>query len=104
MSFDDDVFGPMHASLFETFGVDATVTRGVDAAAPVRIVVSRDQEVLGEHGQFMQRVTTVETLVEQWQPKNGDVFAWTDRLGNHSRKVDRPLENDGFVAKAVLHG
>ena len=104
MSFDDDVFGPMHASLFETFGVDATVARGAGAAVPVRIVVSRDQEVLGEHGQFLQRVTTVETLVAQWQPKNGDVFAWTDRLGNHSRKVDRPLENDGFVAKAVLHG
>lgn len=104
MSFDDDVFGPMHASLFETFGVDATVTRGADAAVPARVVVSRDQEMLGEHGQYVQRVDVIETLVAEWTPSQGDVFAWTDRLGNHSRKVDKRISDDGFVAKAVLHG
>lgn len=104
MSFDDDVFGPMHSALFDTFGVDATVTRGTDPAVPVRIIVNRDQAQLGEYGQVVAVATTVDTLASQWEPKQGDVFAWTDRFGSQSRKVDRPLENDGFVAKAVLHG
>lgn len=104
MAFDDDVFAPMHEALFRTFGVDATVQRGVAAAVPVRIIVNRNQEVLGEYGQTVARVTVLDMQVSQWTPQEGDVFAWTDRLGAHSRKADRKLEDDGFVAKAVLHG
>ena len=104
MSFDDEVFGPMHSALFDTFGVDATVVRGADPAVPLRIVVNRDQQLLGEHGQVVATVTTVDTLAGEWIPTQGDVFAWADRFGSHSRKVDKRLENDGFVAKAVLHG
>lgn len=103
MSFDDDVFAPMHVSLFDAFGISASVQRsGVDT--PVRIVVNRNEEVLGDYGQTATRVTTVEFLVSQWVPSSGDVVSWTDRLGNHARKVDKKLEDDGFVAKAVLHG
>lgn len=104
MSFDDDVFGPMHSALFDTFGVDATVTRGTDPAMPVRIIVNRDQAQLGEYGQVVATVTTVDTLSPVWVPEQGDVYSWTDRFGSHSRKVDKRLEDDGFVAKAVLHG
>lgn len=104
MAFDDAVFAPMHDALFDTFGVDATAKRGAAAAVTVRIIVDRDQAQLGEYGQVVARVTTVQTRVAQWAPQQGDVIAWTDRLGSHSRKVDLPLENDGFVAKAVLHG
>lgn len=104
MSFDDTVFAPMHETLFDTFGVDGTVQRGAAAAVPVRLIINRNQEVLGENGQYVQRVTVLEVQVSQWSPQEGDVFAWTDRLGNHSRKVDRKLEDDGFVAKVVLHG
>lgn len=105
MSFDDTVFAPMHDVLFDTFGVDGTVQRGVGAAEPVRIIVNRNQEALGEHGQVVGRVTTIEVQVtDAWSPQEGDVFAWTDRLGSHSRKVDKKLEDDGFVAKVVLHG
>lgn len=104
MSFDDDVFAPMHAALFATFGVDADVVRGTDAAVPVRIIVNRGQERLGDYGQVVARVTTIEVQVSEWTPQQGDEFTWTDRLGTHTRRVDKPLDNDGFVAKAVLHG
>lgn len=104
MAFDDDVFAPMHAALFDTFGTDATVQRGADAPVPVRIIVNRDQERLGDYGQTVARVTVLDMQVAEWTPQQGDVFSWTDRLGAHVRKVDKPLENDGFVAKAVLHG
>lgn len=104
MSFDDDVFAPMHEALFDTFGVDATVVRGADAPAPVRIIVNRDQDTLGDYGKVVARVTVLEMQVSEWGPEQGDEFTWTDRLGTHTRKVDVPLENDGFVAKAVLHG
>lgn len=104
MSFDDDVFGPMHDSLFATFGVDATVQRGAAAAVPVRIIVNRDQQQLGEYGQAVARVTTIDTRTAEWQPEQGDIFAWTDRLGAHSKRVAKPLADDGFVCSAVLHG
>lgn len=104
MAFDDDVFAPMHAALFDTFGVDATVERGSDALVPVRIIVNRDQARFGDYGQVVARVTELEMQVTEWVPQQGDTFRWTDRLGAHERKVDKPLENDGFVAKVVLHG
>lgn len=104
MAFDDDVFAPMHDAMFDTFGYDATVQRGIDAALPVRIIVNRNQEQLGDYGRVVARVTTIDMLAAQWTPQDGDVIAWTDRWGAHSQKVERPLENDGFVAKAVLYG
>ncbi|HTL15549.1 MAG TPA: hypothetical protein VL251_10730 [Thermomonas sp.] len=104
MAMDDDVFGPMHAALFATFGVDATVQRGAADPVPVRIIVNRGQERLGEYGQVVAHVTTLDMQVSEWVPEHGDEFTWTDRLGAQTHKVDKPLENDGFVAKAVLYG
>lgn len=103
MNFDDSVFAPMHDALFASFGISGGVQRnGVET--PVRIVINRNQESLGEYGQVVSRVTTVDFLVSQWVPRPGDVVSWTDRLGAHQRKVDKKLEDDGFVATAVLHG
>lgn len=102
--FDDDVFAPMHEALFDAFGVDATVQRGAAAPVPVRIVVNRGLEQYGEYGQVVARVTAVDMLVSQWVPAQLDVIAWVDRLGSHSSAVDSPVDNDGFVARAVLHG
>lgn len=103
MSFDDSVFAPMHDALFASFGINAAVKRnGVET--PVRIVINRNQESLGEYGQVVARVTTVDFLVTQWVPLSGDVVSWTDRLGAHQHKVDKKLEDDGFVATVVLHG
>ena len=104
MSFDDDVFAGMHVSLFETFGIDATVQRGAGASVPVRIVVNRGQERIGEFGSTIGRIDTLDFLIAQWTPAQGDVVAWTDRLGAHSKQVETLIANDGFVATAVLHG
>lgn len=104
MSFDDLELLDMHADLFEEFGVDGTVKRGDADPVPVRLVIDRGVERIGEFGTVAGRVDTASFLVSEWEPAQGDVVAWTDRLGSHSKRVESLLENDGFVAKAVLHG
>jgi hypothetical protein len=104
VSFDDDMLAQMHVDMFATFGVDATAQRGGDEAKPVRIVVDRGQERIGEFGQVVGRVDAVDFLVAQWRPERGDVVAWTDRLGAHSKRIDQAVSDDGFVARVVLHG
>ena len=94
----------MHADLFETFGVDATVVRGAAAAVPVRAIVKHGVQQFGEYGQVIGRATTVDFQLAQWTPEQGDVVAWTDHLGMHSRTVARPGEADDYVAVAVLRG
>lgn len=104
MSFDDIELMDMHADLFEEFGVGATVLRGMALPVPVRVVIDRGVERIGEFGQVIGRVDVASFLVSQWQPQQGDVLAWTDRLGLHSKAVESLQEDDGFVARAVLHG
>ncbi|HIY72256.1 MAG TPA: hypothetical protein H9827_12415 [Candidatus Luteimonas excrementigallinarum] len=104
MSFDDLDLMDMHEDLFEEFGVDASVTRAPDSPATVRVVIDRGIERLGEFGQVIGRVDVASFLVSQWEPRQGDVLIWTDRLGTHTKPVESLQENDGFVAKAVLHG
>lgn len=105
MSFDDTVLGELHTDLFGEFGVDAMVRRGTDDPQPVRIVVDRNAKRLGDYGQVVGRMTTASFLVAQWQPQQGDIVSWSDRLGAHAKPVESPShEDDGFVVVAVLHG
>lgn len=104
MSFDDFALAEMHVDLFAAFGTDALVQRGAAPALPVRIVVDRGVERMGEYGTVIGRVDQVSFLVSQWQPLQGDVLTWADRLGMHTKAVESLVENDGFVAMAVLHG
>lgn len=90
--------------LYDTFGTDGTVQRGVAAAVPVRIIVDRDQEQLGEFGQVVARVDRVRCMTSQWTLQQGDVVAWTDRLGAHSKPVEVQVESDGLESWGVLHG
>ena len=104
MSFDDLELMDMHADLFEEFGVDATVVRATALPLPVRVVIDRGVERIGEFGTVAGRVDVASFMVSQWEPRQGDLLAWTDRLGAHEKRVESLVENDGFVAKAVLHG
>ena len=104
MSFDDTFADAMLPQLFDTFGVDATVQRGAAAALPVRIIVNRGVPRYGEYGQVVGTSTVVDMQLSQWQPQQGDVLAWTDRLGAHSKTISAEIDGDGMVAKAVLHG
>lgn len=104
MSFDDAFAADILPELFSVFGIDATVQRGAAVPVPVRIVVNRNVPRLGEYGQVVTTVTTVDIPLTAWQPAQGDVVAWVDRLGSHSKALTAEIEGDGFVAKAVLHG
>lgn len=104
MSFDDIELMDMHAELFEAFGIDGTVARGTDPAVPVRVVIDRGVERIGEFGTVAGRVDVASFMVSQWEPQQGDLLTWTDRLGTHAKRVEAPQDNDGFVSKAVLHG
>ncbi len=104
MSFDDLELMDMHADLFEEFGVDGTATRGEADPVPVRLVIDRGVERIGEFGTVAGRVDAASFMVSQWEPRQGDLIAWTDRLGSHSKRVESLMDNDGFVARAVLHG
>ncbi|MEN1942659.1 hypothetical protein WCE55_02205 [Luteimonas sp. MJ293] len=104
MSFDDIALMDMHEDLFEEFGVDAAVARTTAPPVAVRVVIDRGIERIGEFGQVIGRVDVASFMVAQWEPRQGDQLTWTDRLGSHSKAIESLQENDGFVAKAVLHG
>ena len=105
MAFDDDFASVELPILFEEFGHDAAVRRGDGEPAPVRVIVKRDRPLLGEYGQVIGQVTTVDFMVGQWAPEQGDLVAWSDRFGSHSRRIARvEAASNGLVARAVLHG
>lgn len=104
MSFDDHFADIMLPQLFDTFGVDATVQRGAAAPQPVRIIVNRNVPRYGDYGQVVGTSTVVDMQLAQWHPQQGDVLAWTDRLGAHNKTISAEIDGDGMVAKAVLHG
>lgn len=103
MSFDADFAAQVLPGLYIRAGVDAVITRA-SVPTPVRIVVDRDQQEVGEHGQVIGRVDRVRCQVAQWDFQRGDTVAWTDHLGSHSKQVERRLDNDGLESYGVLHG
>lgn len=104
MNFDAFFATAALPAMFDAVGVDATVQRGAAAPVPLRIVVNRNVARLGEYGQVVAHVQTVDLQLAQWHPQQGDVIAWTDHLGTHSKALTAEIEDDGFVATAVLHG
>lgn len=105
MSFDDDFAAQDLADIYDAFGFDGTIQRGADLPVPVRIVVDRDQAVIGEFNQVVARVDQVRVRVAQWPAfMHGDLVSWSDRLGNHAKRIERQTGNDGLEAHGVLHG
>lgn len=104
MSFDDDFALSALRELYAAFGVDALVTRGTEVGVPVRIIVNRGEVRLGEYGQAVGLVDSVSFLYEQWKPRQGDVVAWSDRLGDHAKRVERPRRDDGLEVEVTLNG
>lgn len=94
------MFDDMHAELFEVFGQDGFVTRGVDPAVPVRVVIDRGVEQFDDLGRVVRRVDVASFNVAEWSPQQNDVLA----IGAWSKQVDAIDSDDGFVAKAVMYG
>lgn len=90
----------IHATLFDTFGVDATVMRGAGPLVAVRVVIDEGQELLGDHGQSVGQVTVAKFRVAQFRPRPGDLLSWN----RQTRPVERVIRDDGHVAEAVLYG
>ena len=93
-------FAGMHADLMAEFGEPGFVTRGTAAPVPVTVIVDRDVAVTDGYGSVVRRVDIASFLVAEWQPQSGDrltVGAWT-------KSVQTLEDDDGFVAKAVMHG
>lgn len=82
----------------------ATKVITITVAKPVRVVINRGNERMGEYGQVVGRVDTVDFLLSQHSPAQDDRLAWVDRLGAHDKSVESLGDNDGFIATAVLHG
>lgn len=99
MSQADAAFAGMDDVLFDEFGESVTVTRGA-TTAPVRVVLTRGVERLGDYGQVVARVTTAMFINSEWQPVQGDVLS----LSTGDRKIDSVIGDDGFVTTVVLHG
>lgn len=95
-----EVFQQMDADVFEVMGEDATVQRGTDAPALVRVVIERGVKVLGKGGEVVQRVDMVSFRNLQWKPEPGDVVT----QGATSRKIDTIDNDDSYVSRAVLYG
>lgn len=95
-----DPFAGMDEILFDEFGQDGSVQRGLGAPVPVRVVIDEGVERLGDYGQVVGRVAVASFMAPQWRPKQGDVLtvsAW-------SRPVASIDQDDGFVVRAVMHG
>lgn len=101
-------FVDMHASLFDAFASPASVAPKVGGAAvPTRMVVDEGVERIGEYGQSIGRVNTVDFLVAEYRPAPGDVVTLLDEVSGAplwTKPVASIAGDDGFVAKAVLHG
>lgn len=100
MSEFDALAASMDASLFETFGEDATVSRGAGDPVPVRVVITRGVERFGDYGQVVGRVTVADIRNSEWVAKPGDVL----QLASGARTVEAVDKDDGYVNSAVLHG
>lgn len=96
----DTAVADMDTTLLDTFGEDATVQRGTDAAVPVRVFVQRGVQKLGEFGQVVARVHTATFQNSQWEPAQGDVLVYS----TGTRKIESIDSDDGFMTVAVLHG
>lgn len=97
-----EVFQSMHTDLFDVFGEDGTVQRGVDAPVAVRVVIDRGVQRYGSNGEVVGVVSVVNFMLSQWSPRSGDVLALTDSVW--TKKVDVVEDDDGYVAQAVMHG
>lgn len=96
----DTDFADMHADVMAEFGQAGFVARGVDEPVPVTVVIDRGVALTDGYGNVVRRVDIASFLVSEWQPQAGDrltVGAWT-------RAVQTLGDDDGFVAKAVMHG
>ena len=100
MSAFDDAMAAADVALFDVFGTAATAQRVADPAVAVTVVIEKNVEILGEYGQVVQRVDKISLRNSEWIAQQGDVIV----IGAISRKVDRPLDDDGLVNTAVLHG
>lgn len=96
----DPLFDGMHEDLFDQFGQDGTIQRGAAAPVPVRVVIDQGVKRYGTNGEVVATVTVVSFMVAQWIPSAGDVVS----VGAWSKKVDVLDSDDGYVAKAVMHG
>jgi len=94
------IFADMSVGVFDALGQDETVQRGTDTPVPVRVVIEYGIERVGDWGQVVGRVTTASCLVSQVRARLGDVLT----VSGVSKKVAGVDPDDGFVAKAVLHG
>ncbi|GAB3755172.1 head-tail joining protein [Lysobacter olei] len=99
MSQADAAFADMDDVLFDEFGEAVTVARGA-TTAPVRVVLTRGVERLGDYGQVVARVTTAMFINSEWQPAQGDLL----HLATGDRKIESVIDDDGLVTTVVLHG
>ena len=107
MSESDLHFGDMHAELFDSFGVEGTVQRGMDLPVPVVVVVDRSVAQYDDNGRVVRRVDLVSFLTAEWQALRNDRVVVPDSLvmpGGFDKKVDTLESDDGFVNKAVMYG
>jgi hypothetical protein len=89
----------MNDALVDAFGEVATVQRGAGAVTPVRVVVLRNVQKVGDYGQVVARVNTASFINAQWEPQSGDVLV--SSLG--TRKVSSIEADDGFMTTVVVN-
>lgn len=104
MSFDTDFAAIALKPMYGVFGIDATVTRGTDPAKPLRIILTRGVEHVGEFGQVVGLLDQVSCMRADWVFRQDDLLAWTDEFGAHSKRVESQKSGDSLESVGVLHG
>ena len=100
------MFAEMHADVMAVFGQPGLVVRGVNEPVAVTVVVERDVAVTDGYGNLVRRVDMASFLVTEWQPQAGDrlTVRWPGTTEASTKAVQTLDDDDGFIAKAVMHG
>ena len=94
MASSSGAFSRAASRLFAHFGEEAVFRGG---ATPIRAVLTRNVELIGDAG-HVERVVTTATLQATLKPHRGDTLV----IGAESWTLDSPLHGDGDVTVWVL--
>lgn len=93
----DDLHAAVFDELSDSIAAEYRVTPG-GSSVPVRVVINRDVDIIGDHGQVAEQRTTLRLdASEVGKPPSGS----TVTVGAELFSVDRLLNHDGHVVEVI---
>lgn len=100
MATNNPAFISASQRIMRALGVQVTVQAGINPPFAVTAVVEDGQAKVGQHGQIIGRLTTVQFFRTDYLPVRGDLIT----IDGVTRKVEAIDSDDGIIVVVVLHG